>query len=416
VRRWLILALCLVPLPAIAAAFLLAAPSSGPLDLNFASNTTSGQCASFAACLSTTRASFETCTSSTGAVTYATSGNPCITSAGLQVFAAATNVLQHSQGDFAAWTVGNVTVTDNNATAPDGNATASTLAASSGTVTYVIAAPAFTFASGSVYVLSAWFKPGTLGFAQLTFPSAQFSGVGYADITISGCTISATGGTLVGDGISSYSNGWCRAWIAATATASSSGAAGDIVMIPASNSTRAPSWAATGQNIVVWGAQTEVAQSATVPFPTPYIPTTTASVTRNADNISATGGLATLLGKSIGTIVADTSLAPQSLAATIIDANGTSLMAKNAGNNCLTNVGATLTSSNTATWSGAVDCGLAWDGTGGILDLNATTVTDSTARAPVGTFSIGSTAGSSNFFNGNITRLTGYPTKQSSPQ
>ncbi len=93
------------------------------------------------------------------------------------------------------------------------------------------------------------------------------------------------------------------------------------------------------------------------------------------------------------------------------------LLGKTTGNLGTTSVGATLSTGNTGTWTGANDLGLAWDATGGIIQLNAGTVaTDATARTPASTFHVGSTSGSSAFFNGYITRLTGYNTKLAFPQ
>jgi hypothetical protein len=140
-------------------------------------------------------------------------------------------------------------------------------------------------------------------------------------------------------------------------------------------------------------------------------------VTRSADNILASGSLAALLARSTATIVAKTNSSIQSVAATLVDTNGTVLLGKTAGNLGTTAVGATLSAGNTGTWTAVNDLGLAWDGTGGIIQLNAGTVaTDATARTPSAPFHLGSTNGSSAFFNGYITRLIGLNAKVASPQ
>ena len=57
--------------------------------------------------------------------------------------------------------------------------------------------------------------------------------------------------------------------------------------------------APTNQDIVIWGAQLEAGS-----YPTSYIPTTSASVTRNADVISKTG-ISSLIGQTEGTLFVD---------------------------------------------------------------------------------------------------------------
>jgi hypothetical protein len=381
-------------------------------DLNFAGNavnTSNAACTSFATCLTFTRASAETCSDVYGIVTYATSGNPCITTAGLQVFDGATNLVTYSQAAFdSEWTPQTTTIVDSNVLSPDNvNKTASTMTDTGTSATHFVLAPSITYTSGDVYVLSVYFQPGTLGFAQLTFPSAQFSGVGYADFTLTsgGCSVSHTGGTLLASGVYSNSGGWCRAWIAATATASTSGAAADIYMIPSGTSTRAPTYAGTGSTLILWGAQNEVALSSSSPVPTPYIQTSGSTASRSAASVKLVSGLSSALDVSASSVTAYTNLAPASVAGTLVDADGTSLLAKNSSNNCLTAVGATLTSSNTATWTGAVTCELSWNSGGGTITLGGTQTTDSHARIPSSPFYLGATSGLSNFCNCYIVRV-----------
>src|SRR5260221_100922 len=69
--------------------------NSPTIDANFAANTISG-CASFAACLTTTRAQGEVCTDASGNLTSVAANTPCVTSAGLQAYGAATNLITQS--------------------------------------------------------------------------------------------------------------------------------------------------------------------------------------------------------------------------------------------------------------------------------------------------------------------------------
>jgi hypothetical protein len=133
-------------------------------------------------------------------------------------------------------------------------------------------------------------------------------------------------------------------------------------------------------------------------------------MTRSADNILAAGALAALLAQSAATIVAQTNSSLASTAATIIDSNGTVLLGKTAGSLGTTSDGAASSTTNTGT--SGVNSLVSWDGAGGSIQLDAAVVTlDSTARTPAPTFHLGTTSGSSAFFNGYITRLTGYNSK-----
>jgi hypothetical protein len=324
-----------------------------------------------------------------------------------------TNIAEWSQGAFGPdWTVVNTAVTDNTTTAPNGTSTASTVSdnATSG-IHQLSSQQNISFTSGTTYTMSFFFKAGTAASIQLSFSSTCFSGLGYANFNLTTGVVVSTGGTLVASGIIPLANGWYRAWIAATATLTTPQPFGMLFNNNNSSATRAPSYVGTGISLSVWGAQVEVGSS-----PSSYIPTTSAAVTRT-DNIAISGTLATTLAGATGTIVANTSSSKQSVAATLVDANGTVLLGKTSGNVGTTAVGATLSTGNTGTWTGANDLGLAWNASGGALQLNGGTVaTDTTARTPSATFHLGSTSGSSAFFNGYITRLTAYTTKQASPQ
>ena len=82
--------------------------------------------------------------------------------------------------------------------------------------------------------------------------------------------------------IESYGNGWYRAIIKATANQTGSG------WFEVSGS--------SNKSVYLWGAQLEVGA-----YATSYIPTTTASVTRNADSASKTG-ISSLIGQTEGTL------------------------------------------------------------------------------------------------------------------
>ncbi len=387
------------------------------VDLNFASNTFTG-CASLTSCLSVTRTTAETCKSSAGAITYQTSGNACITTAGLAVWQASTNILIHSAQD-SGWTQNTLASANLDATPPDGVAnTATTMTDNSTNLAHYYQSPNVTVVSGTTYVSSCFVNPGTLGFVQLTQANGIQSSNGYANfnLTTGAVTVGGVGNTALA--AEAYSGGWWRVATRWNASASASGGI-FVAMAQSAAATRLLAYVGSGSTIQVWGCQVEASL-----YQTPYIPTTTASVTRNIDNIAVAGSslLETTLNAATGTIVANTSaeegrLAVAATAATIVDSNGTVFLGKTTTQTGTTAVGATLSTATTGTWTGTNDLGLAWDAAGGVIQLNSgTQATDATARTPATTFHLGATSGATAPFNGYITRLRAYDDKETTPQ
>jgi hypothetical protein len=104
--------------------------------------------------------------------------------------------------------------------------------------------------------------------------------------------------------IQDYGSGWYRFSATATAVGSVTGQYQYRIYIP--NSSAALPYAAASGNtegVLVWGAQLEVGSIATS-----YIPTTTGSITRNADAINVTGAVSGCIGQTQGTIYAEVDL------------------------------------------------------------------------------------------------------------
>lgn len=391
------------------------APGSA-IDINFPTASYTG-CISPAACLTVSRASPETVTSTGGVITYAANNVLAYSNAGLQKWQAATNLTLQSQGAFSNatyWTSVNTTATDNTIVAPDLNTTASVLNEGVGAGVHNIAGANIAYTSGSAYDEACYVHAGTGSFVQLTFGAGVNSGLGYADFNLTTGAMTSTGGTFIGSGITPLTAGWYRVWIEALATSSTTTTGTLVFMSNTATATRAPSYTGTGNTIDIWGCMTElVSASASLPFagPSPYIPTTTVAVTRPPDIVTATGALATLMTQLTATVVDKTNSSQQSVAAVLIDDNGTPFLAKNAANNALATENGTLTSTNTATWTAAVITGLGWDPLGRGLNLNNTIANDNVVQTPTGPFTYGSSAGAS-FLNGNETEIIGYNTNQ----
>ncbi len=417
----LALSLLLVAVPAYAAlksVLQITIGSALVVDLNFASNTATGCSDLTTSCLTVTRTTAETCTDASGTITYQTSGNACITTAGLAVWPASTNLQTHSALD-SGWTLSNATAAIN-VTPPDGNAnTGTTLTDNNTSGSHNDSGPTITVVNGTLYISSCYFHDGTssgLGFAQIAMANAINSANSGANINL---TTGAVANIASATGIATNAgNGWWRLAVRWAATANASGAV-SVVMVTSNAATRFLSYVGTNSTIQVWGCQTEAQSN----FVTPYIPTTTATVTRNADNIAVASAslLETTLNAATGTVVANVQQVNthfgSEVASTVIDSNGTIFLGKTSTNTLTTAVGASLSTATTATWTNATDAGLAWDASGGTLQLQAgTKATDAQARTPATTFHLGSTSGSSAFFFGNITRLRAYNDKEATPQ
>jgi hypothetical protein len=101
--------------------------------------------------------------------------------------------------------------------------------------------------------------------------------------------------------IQDYGSGWYRFSATATAVGSVTGQYQYRIYIP--NSSATLTYAAASGNtegVFVWGAQLETGSVATS-----YIPTTTGSITRNADVVSVLGAVSGCIGQSEGTIYAE---------------------------------------------------------------------------------------------------------------
>jgi len=165
------------------------------------------------------------------------------------------------------------------------------------------------FTSGTIYTSSAFFKQGTGNagrYVQLTYPASRFMQDGYANFDLQLGTVAVVSGTTADSNraasIENYGNGWYRCRLTATCNSAGTGNGFTGVLITASGDTRAPSFSGTITDVLYgWGAQTETGSIATS-----YIPTTTASATRNAEVISLSGAVSGCIGQTEGTIYLET--------------------------------------------------------------------------------------------------------------
>lgn len=211
--------------------------------------------------------------------------------------------LQLNSENFSVMGQLSVTTTVNQIEAPSGLITADLITELATTATHgVFNNAACSVVSGTVYTLSCYFKKGPGATApdivQISSPQG-FSGF-YANFNITTGVVTQSFG-VTSTAITSVGNGWWRCSFTATAS-STAGFSGLAISLTNNNPTSGISPSYLGQttsNIYVWGAQVEAGT-----YATSYIPTTSASVTRNAD-ASTTSGMNTFIGQTEGTIILD---------------------------------------------------------------------------------------------------------------
>lgn len=198
---------------------------------------------------------------------------------GLLIEEGRTNLSTYSeQIDNAAWTKAACTITVNSLPSPDGNTTADTLTATVGTATRSVL-QSFTGTAG-IYTISIYAKAGTTNWLALSFATTAQSNGAFFNLTTGVVGTVAAG---VSATIQNIGNGWYRCSITKTLTAATYYHI--IEVHSADNQTQ--SWTASGTEVIyLWGAQSELGTLGG--FVTSYIPTTSSTVTRNADLVFTT--------------------------------------------------------------------------------------------------------------------------------
>jgi hypothetical protein len=228
----------------------------------------------------------------TPAIEYNTDG----TYKGLLVEPASTNVCLQSEDINTTWTPYTSTPTQSTEETPDGDTSNKYIKLvdnGGGGTGAVQVYQNITVAANTKYTFSVFLKADQLAFAQLQVQlyDGGTSGSQYFNLSTG---VKGTATNLDDSKIEAYPNGWYRCSITWTQGAADTsvfpiiqvaeGIADNLVDLDGTSS------------IFVWGAQIEAS-----PIATSYIPTTTASVTRNKDDISLTGA-SDLIGQSEGTL------------------------------------------------------------------------------------------------------------------
>ena len=206
-----------------------------------------------------------------------------------------TNIVLRSQEfNTASFIPAFSSVSANTTTAPDGTLTADTWTGDGASAQHSLA-QVVSATSGVAYTQSVFAKKGTNNFLQIVGTGTIYTtATVFANFDLMNGLVGLSGAGTTST-ITDFGNGWYRCTMTATATATASGNGFLLWLITSATAGRAET-NSLATSVHLWGAQVEAGA-----YPTSYIPTTTASVTRNADAISKTG-ISDLIGQTEGVL------------------------------------------------------------------------------------------------------------------
>ena len=263
------------------------------LDLRFADSKSLVDAYSGQSLVTFTRASSGTFVGSNGVLQTASTDVPRFDhnpttgeSLGLLVEEQRTNLIVQSEDLGTTWTTTGLLAfgsgsTLNATVAPDGATTADLVTENSSASEHRIETAAISWVANTTYTLTIFAKAN--GRTRMDFfgvGGGNFTGGRNASFNLSTGEVIATDGVVAS--IEARANGWYRVRMTFTASAAPSASQLFIRFLDNSNNFSYTGDGTSG--IYLWGAQLEAGA-----FPTSYIPTTTAAVTRSADVASITG-------------------------------------------------------------------------------------------------------------------------------
>ena len=362
-----------------------------------------------------TRASIATYFDSTGTLQTATSGTPRFdydpathTAKGILIEEARTNILTNSADiTGAGWFLARSHATANAALAPDGTMTASHFY-NNGVAGGSYVRQTKTYTANTVYSFSIYAKKAELDRPRIDWYASNgwaADGMVICNLTTGTAT---TSGTVLSYSITPLDNGWyrCQATAQFGATTQSSNYPAITLHINPLDSV---------SGVYLWGAQVE--QGA---FPTSYIPTTTAAVTRASDALSIPNGAwlnatnssfmatAESFGMSSGKWpgIVDFYLSGTERFGVYYNASGVSLLSEQRSS------GQTKSNSQSGSWGNIqVKSAASFDATGTHLSANGSSPLASTSGGfPSGTTTM-RIGRFDDYLNGHLKTIKYYPTR-----
>lgn len=303
--------------------------------------------------------------------------------AGLLIEGAATNITRYSQTiNTTNWNPDKSAMTVNAAVAPDGTTSATKInpTSSSNPIIYISQS-----GSSGIWTQSFYAKAAGMSWVYIRPANNDSGKVIWFNVTTGVVGTSLGGYTGI---ITNVGNGWYRCSVTSTASITPSFAV--IGPTDADNSTFAT---VSSNGIYVWGAQAENNS-----FPTSYVPTTSAAVTRTADVVQFTGASLTALQGAQGGVVIqllDENATNPTAIKSIINGTNNILYHDTTGKAGTTNGTNILLTASAATWTAATRIGLAWaSGARALAATGLSNATDANSASNSGTLYLGSSNGS----------------------
>jgi hypothetical protein len=331
---------------------------------------------------------------------------------GLLIEEQRTNLMLYSEDLSTVWNLGTGTVQSNTWTAPTGNLTGDIFTIGSDSTT---PSQSTTITASATYTLSFFVnKPlTTAAFLRLRFGTAAGSISAFIDASTMSFGVVQAG--IVANYIKQIQNNIYQVSVRFTYGATDGGSRSLAISGVVANNSSVPD---TGKNIAIWGIQYELGA-----FPTSYIPTTSATVTRAADNASMVGSnFSSWYNQSEGTIYAAVSFTNTSSFNTvysITDGTSSNVIRTIQWNNgtdrplIITTAGLGQTAYSTSGLIGNVKYCAAFAlnnanyAKNGILGVDDTLVT----LPAVNQLTLGNTTGGALYLNGWLQSIKYYPTR-----
>jgi hypothetical protein len=223
-------------------------------------------------------------------LTYQNGGGGCPS---LLLEKQSTNLFTYSeQIDNAAWFYNNLTIMANQAISPDGTQNADLLDDGTASSTQHWIYQGTSFSNSTAYTISFYAKYVSRKYMAVNIYNGATSQYVVYDIQ-NGSVYGSTGDVTAS--ITSVGNGWYR--VVYTRTMSASGSPN--FRIAMADDTGNETYTGSNKQVYVWGFQCEASS-----YATSYIPTTSSSATRVADECSKTG-ITSLIGQTEGVLFVD---------------------------------------------------------------------------------------------------------------